>query len=63
MKVRDLKDILCGTVDVISESLDEELAVACSPACIVAAFADERVVDMRADFNPEFGATLVLRIA
>lgn len=63
MKVRDLKDILRGSIDVQSESLDEELAIACSPACVVAAFGNERVVDVRGGFNPDFGATLVLRIA
>ena len=66
MKVKDLKDILCryhGLLDVASESLDETLAIACSPECILAAFGKETLVNMYPDFNPVFGATLVLVIA
>lgn len=66
MKVKDLKDILCkdhGILDVASKSLDETLAIACSPECILAAFGEETLVDMYPDFKPVFGATLVLVIA
>ena len=66
MKVKDLKDILCkdhGLIDVVSESIDEEFAISCSSAYIVEEYGDETVVDMYPDFNPMFGATLVLVIA
>ena len=66
MKVKDLKDILCkdhGLIDVASESLDETLAVGCSSAFILEEFGEETIVDMYPDFNPMFGATLVLVIA
>lgn len=66
MKVRDLKDMLCryhGLLDVASASLDETLAIACSPAVILAAFGDKSIVNMYPDYNPVFGAVLVLVIA
>ena len=66
MKVKDLKDILCkdhGLIDVVSESQDEELAIACSSEYIVSEFGEMTIVDMYPDFNPCFGATLVLVVA
>lgn len=66
MKVKDLKEMLCryhGLLDVASESLDETLAIACSPKCILEAFGKETLVNLYPDFNPISGATLVLVIA
>ena len=66
MKVKDLKDILCkdhGLIDVVSESHDEVFAISCSSAYIVDEYGDKTIVDMYPDFNPMFGATLVLVIA
>lgn len=66
MKVKDLKDILCkdhGLIDVVSESIDEEFAIACTSAYIVDEYGEETIVDMYPDFNPTFGAALVLVIA
>lgn len=66
MKVEDIKDILCryhGLLDVASESLDETLAISCSPKCILEAFGKETLVSLHPNFNPISGATLVLVIA
>ena len=65
MTVKDLVPILCrdhGTVSVESNSLDEFLALACSPDFIAEHFGDKRVVDMYPDFNPLYGASIVIRI-
>ena len=66
MTINDLKDILCrdhGLVSVESASVEEFVALACSPEFIVQAYGDKRVVDLYADFNPLYGPTLVIRIA
>ena len=66
MKVKDIAPILCrdhGLVSVESDSLDEFLALACEPAYIVQAYGDKPVVDMYPDFNPLYGASIVIRIA
>ena len=66
MKVKDLAPILCrdhGTVSVESNSLDEFLALACSTDFIVDEYGDKPVVDMYPDFNPLYGASIVIRIA
>ena len=66
MKIKDLKDILCkdhGLIDVVSESHDDVMAIACSSAFIVDEYGDETIVDMYPDFNPMFGAALVLVVA
>jgi len=66
MKVKDLAPILCrdhGTVSVESNSLDEFLALACKPEAIVQVYGDKPIVDMYPDFNPLYGASIVIRIA
>ena len=66
MKVKDIAPILCrdhGLVSVESDSLDEFLALGCSTDYIVEHFGDKPIVDMYPDFNPLYGANIVIRIA
>ena len=66
MKVKDIAPILCrdhGTVSVESNSLDESLALCCPADMIVDIYGDKPIVDMYPDFNPLYGANIVIRIA